>query len=397
MGYGTREHIEAERALFEWLQDTAGLPGGRAHGIANSLSNRPQLTIKRKALLNILKAPDKGARAPELFEVLLDRKIIALERGDLRHPGPNDIFTIHPPRLDGAQNDARQQNDAHPQDGTHQQGDSHQAPRLSTFRPASQFIGIRMQRLADAPLQTERNIDRLLMLDSWFARTETHHPIAATLNQRAYEIFNDEKALSEHLDGSFGRLLKRIGVDNDALHIIDLDRQCLEAFIPHDSTAPILVVENGDTYESLKYVLGEAGRGRVLGQQLGGIVYGAGGAVCTPGLLDETLAGVNYRKDHVLYWGDIDRSGVAEVSRAREVCNVSIRLAKPFYRKMVQLQKERLRMGFEIEAAPRQSFPEHLDEVSREVPLFARWMFLQTIREGKRIPQEIIPLEVLLE
>lgn len=391
MGYGTRERIEAERALFEWLQDTAGLPGGRAHGIANALSNRPQLIIKRKALLNILKAPDKGARAPELFEVLLDRKIIALERGDLRHPGTNDIFAIHPPRLDGAQNDARQQ------DGAHQQGDSHQTPWLSAFRPASQFIGIRMHRLADAPLQTERNIDRLRMLDSWFARTETHLPITATLNQRAYEIFNDEKALSEHLDGSFGRLLKRIGVDNDAPHIIDLGRQRLEAFVPHDSTAPILVVENGDTYESLKYALGEAGRGRVLGQQLGGIVYGAGGAVCTPGLLDETLAGVNYRKDHVLYWGDIDRSGVAEVSHAREVCNVSIRLAKPFYRKMVQLQKERLRMGFEIEAAPRQSFPEHLDEVSREVPLFARWMFLQTIRGGKRIPQEIIPLEVLLE
>lgn len=54
-------------------------------------------------------------------------------------------------------------------------------------------------------------------------------------------------------------------------------------------------------------------------------------------------------------------------------------------------------MGFEIEITQRQSFPEHLDEISREVPLFARWMFLQTIREGKRIPQEIIPLEVLLE
>lgn len=385
MGYGTRARIEAERALFEWLQDTAGLPGGRAHGIANALSNRSQLIIKRKALLNILKAPDKGARAPELFEVLLDRKIIALERGDLRHPGPNDIFTIHPPSLDEAK------------DGASRQGDSHQTPRLSAFRPASQFIGSRMHRLTDAPLQTERNIDRLRMLDSWLAQAETHPPIAATLNQRAYEIFNDEKALSEHLDGSFGRLLKRIGVDNETLHIINLDRQRLEAFIPHDSAAPILVVENGDTYESLKYVLGEAGRGRVLGQQLGGIVYGAGGAVCTPGLLDETLAGVNYRKDHVLYWGDIDRSGVAEVSHAREVCNVSIRLAKPFYRKMVQLQKERLRMGFEIEMAPRQSFPEHLDEISREVPLFARWMFLQTIREGKRIPQEVIPLEVLLE
>lgn len=385
MGYGTSERILAERALLTWLTDSAGLPEGRARGVANSLANRPQLAIKRKALMHVLDTFVGHERSVEFFNMLIESHVLELQKGDGGRPGPNDVFTIHPPHLDGAQGGARQQ------------GDSHQTPRLSAFRPASQFIGIRMHRLADAPLQTERNIDRLHMLDSWFARTGTHLPIAATLNQRAYEIFNDEKALSEHLDGSFGRLLKRIGVDNDALHIIDLDRQRLEAFIPHGSVAPILVVENGDTYESLKYVLGEAGRDRVLGQQLGGIVYGAGGAVCTPGLLDETLAGVNYRKDHVLYWGDIDRSGVAEVSRAREVCNVSIRLAKPFYRKMAQLQKERLHRGFDIEMAPRQSFPEHLDEISREVPLFARWMFLQTIREGKRIPQEIIPLEVLLE
>lgn len=391
MGYGTRERIEAEQELFEWLRDTARLPGGRAHGIANALSNRSQLIIKRKALLNILKAPNKGARAPELFEVLLDRRIITLERGNPQQPGPNDVFAIHPPRLDGAQDGADRQG------GACRQGDARQAPKPSAFRPISQFLGSRMQRLMDAPLQTERNIHKLRMLDNWLTRAEIRSPIAATLNQRAYEIFNDEKALSEHLDGSFDRLLKRIGVGNEALHVIDLDKKRLETFIPHSSTAPILVVENGDTYESLRYILGKAGRERVLGQQLGGLVYGAGGAVCTPGLLDETLAAVNYRKGHVLYWGDIDRSGVSEISRAREVCDVSIRLAKPFYRKMVQLQKERLRMGFEIEAASRQSFPEHLDEISHEVPLFARWMFLQTIREGKRIPQEIIPLEVLLE
>lgn len=391
MGYGTRERIEAEEALFEWLRNSAGLPSGRAHGIASALSNRPQLTIKRRALLNVLETPDKSEEASGLFAALIDCKIIALERGNMQQPGPNDIFTIHPPRLDEAQISLCQSGSAH------QQGGSHQALQPSAFRPASQFLNSRMHRLADAPLQTERNIDKLRMLDSWLARAETHPPIAATLNQRAYEIFNDEKALSEHHDGSFGRLLKRIGIDTDTLHVIDLGNPRLETFIPHGSTAPILVVENGDTYESLKYVLGEAGRVSVLGQQLGGIVYGAGSAVCTPRLLDETLAGVNYRKDHVLYWGDIDRSGVSEISHAREICDVSIHLAKPFYHKMVQLQKERLRMGFEIEITQRQSFPEHLDEISREVPLFARWMFLQTIREGKRIPQEIIPLEVLLE
>lgn len=379
MGYGTPERVLAEGALLTWLTDSAGLPEGRARGVANSLANRPQLAIKRKALMHVLDTFVGHERSVEFFNMLIESHVLELQKGDGGRPGSNDTFAIRPPAASG----------------NHKTATSKPAPQA--FRPCSAFLRTRKRELAQVPLQTERNLEKLRSLDRWLAQAEITPPVPATDKQRAYEIFNDEKALSEHLDGSFGRLLKRIGVDNETLHIIDLDRQRLEAFIPHGSTAPILVVENGDTYESLKYVLGEAGRDRVLGQQLGGIVYGAGGAVCTPGLLDETLSGVNYRKDHVLYWGDIDRSGVAEVSRAREVCNVSIRLAKPFYRKMAQLQKERLHRGFDIEMAPRQSSPEHLDEISREVPLFARWMFLQTIREGKRIPQEIIPLEVLLE
>lgn len=379
MGYGTSERVLAEGALLTWLTDSAGLPEGRARGVANSLANRPQLAIKRKALMHVLDTFVGHERSVEFFNMLIESHVLELQKGDGGRPGPTDTFAIRPPAASG----------------NHKTATSKPAPQA--FRPCSAFLRTRKRELAQVPLQTERNLEKLRSLDRWLAQAEITPPVPATDKQRAYEIFNDEKALSEHLDGSFGRLLKRIGVDNETLHIIDLDRQRLEAFIPHGSTAPILVVENGDTYESLKYVLGEAGRDRVLGQQLGGIVYGAGGAVCTPGLLDETLSGVNYRKDHVLYWGDIDRSGVAEVSRAREVCNVSIRLAKPFYRKMAQLQKERLHRGFDIEMAPRQSSPKHLDEISREVPLFARWMFLQTIREGKRIPQEIIPLEVLLE
>lgn len=379
MGYGTSERVLAEGALLTWLTDSAGLPESRARGVANSLANRPQLAIRRKALMHVLDTFVGHERSVEFFNMLIESHVLELQKGDGGRSGPTDTFAIRPPTASG----------------NHKTATSKPAPQA--FRPCSAFLRTRKRELAQVPLQTERNLEKLRSLDRWLAQAEITPPVPATDKQRAYEIFNDEKALSEHLDGSFGRLLKRIGVDNETLHIIDLDRQRLEAFIPHGSTAPILVVENGDTYESLKYVLGEAGRDRVLGQQLGGIVYGAGGAVCTPGLLDETLSGVNYRKDHVLYWGDIDRSGVAEVSRARGVCDVSIRLAKPFYRKMAQLQKERLHRGFDIEMAPRQSFPEHLDEISREVPLFARWMFLQTIREGKRIPQEIIPLEVLLE
>lgn len=379
MGYGTSERVLAEGALFTWLTDSAGLPEGRACGVANSLANRPQLAIKRKALMHVLDTFVGHERAVEFFNMLIDSHVLELQKGDAEHPGPTDTFAIHPPTDSGKQQSAASK------------------PAFQTFRPCSAFLRARKRGLAQAPLQTERNLEKLRSLDRWLAQAEVAPTAPATDKQRAYEIFNDEKLFGEHMDGSLDRLLKRLGVDADVLGITDLKRPCLETFMPHQSKGPILVVENGDSFESLRFILGKQRRTRVLGLRLSGVVYGAGGAVCTPGLLDQTLGNIGYALPYVLYWGDIDRSGVALISQAREVNSIEIRLARPFYRKMVQLQKARERAGFEVEVAGRQAFPAKLDEIAREVPLSARWTFLQTIREGKRIPQEIVQLEHLLK
>lgn len=379
MGYGTSERVLAEGALFTWLTDSAGLPKGGARGVANSLANRPQLVIKRKALMHVLDTFVEHERTAEFFSMLIESHILELQKGDSEHPGPTDTFAIHPPAASGK----------------HKPAASTPAPQA--FHPCSAFLHSRKRELAQVPLQTERNLEKLHRLDRWLAQAEITPPVPATDKQRAYEIFNDEKAFDEHKDGSLDRLLKRLGVDADVLGITDLKRPCLETFIPHQSKGPILVVENGDSFESLRFILGEKGRTHVLGLRLSGVVYGAGGAVCTPGLLDQTLRNIGYTLPYVLYWGDIDRSGVALISQAREVSGIEIRLARPFYREMVQLQKVRERAGFEVEVACRQAFPAELDEIVREVPLSARWTFLQTIREGKRIPQEIVQLEHLLK
>lgn len=63
---------------------------------------------------------------------------------------------------------------------------------------------------------------------------------------------------------------------------------------------------------------------------------------------------------------------------------------------MVQLQKKRLRTGFELEAANNQLLPEEVIAIAQELPLTTRVTFLQVIHEGKRIPQEIISLGELL-
>ncbi|MEE0475894.1 MAG: DUF2220 family protein [Collinsella stercoris] len=412
VGYGVRERFELENTAFNWLTDEAGVPEKRAHGIAHCLADRAQPVIKRKALTHLLNSHVGAEKASQLLHQMQASGLIALEKGSSHQASPHDVFNIHPAtRRTSRPSNADEPAPAHktataatpavPATPATTGGmDTSPTPTTASaqevFRPSSSLLSSKMPALAQDPNQLQRNLDKLRLLDQWLEQTKCQPPLPASLNQRAYEIFNNEKALDPHLDGSFCRLLRRLDVGDDALRLTVFAEPDLATFIPYGSKGPILVVENGDTFATMRHVLGARPNAKVLGQQLGGVIYGAGGTVCTPGLLDRTLDYIGYTGEHVLYWGDIDRSGVALISRLREVSAVDIRLARPFYRKMVQLQKARERRGFEVEGACKQVLPEQLDEIAREIPLFARWAFLQTIREGKRIPQEIVQLKDLL-
>lgn len=409
VGYGVRERFELENTAFNWLTDEAGVPEKRAHGIAHCLADRAQPVIKRKALTHLLNSHVGAENASRLLHQMQASGLIALEKGSSHQASPHDVFSIHPAiRRASRPSNADEPAPAHKTataatpttpattGGVNTSPTPTTASVQEAFRPSSSLLSSKMPALAQDPNQLQRNLDKLRLLDQWLEQTECQPPLPASLNQRAYEIFNNEKALDPHLDGSFCRLLRRLDIGDDALRLTVFAEPDLATFIPYGSKGPILVVENGDTFATMRHVLGARPNAKVLGQQLGGVIYGAGGTVCTPGLLDRTLDCIGYTGEHVLYWGDIDRSGVALISRLREVSAVDIHLARPFYRKMVQLQKARERRGFEVESACKQAFPEQLDEIAHEIPLSARWTFLQTVREGKRIPQEIVQLKDLL-
>lgn len=376
MGYNAQARAMAAQALAVWLHETASLNEGPANAVAHCLADRPELTIKRKAIVNTLQANLTPEHATVCFDLLIAEGLLKLKRGNAEDPNPSDVFSIHPP-LSAVR------------------GDAQAAGESMHFQFESQFLSARTHAIQREPLQAKRNAGQLRALDTWLSRAEANAPVPATMAQRAYEIFNDEKALDVHTDSSLNRLLKRLNVNNRTLHITTLQAPPLETFIPHGARGPLIVVENGDSFAMLRHALGANPDARILGERLGGVVYGAGSAVCTPHALDNTLAAVGYRLPFVLYWGDIDRTGVSELSRAREVSRVEIRVARNFYKLMVKLQKERMRAGIAPEASCKQSFPEHLDAISREIPLSARWVFLQTVRESKRIPQEIIQLQHL--
>lgn len=377
MGYGANARRESSRALEAWLCETAHLARGHARAIAHSLADRPELTIKRKALDNVLESTLGTTRARACCDALCRAGILTLAKGDAHNPAAHDILAIEMPS-------------AQPVDA-----ESEKAPSLDdatfTSRQLAKYATTTHQ---DSP-QIQRHLEKLQQLDAWLVHTDATPPTAATIGQRAFEIFNDEKALDAHLSASFTRLLKRLGIDEQVLHISDVHVNSLKTFIPHQAQGPVLVVENGDSFTTLRYFIGANPQARIFGQRIGGVIHGAGKAVCTPHLLDDTLRAIGYQLPYVLYWGDIDRSGVSELTGAREANDTEIRVARPFYKAMVRLQKQRTRAGIDPEPSGKQAYPEQLDAISRKIPLSARWVFLQTIRNSQRIPQEIIQLEHL--
>lgn len=378
MGYGAQARRESVRALEAWLCASAHLAPGHARAIAHSLADRPELTIKRKALDNVLESTLGAAGAQACRDALCTGGIVSLAKGDPQSPAPHDVLAIETPSGGAARDD--------------------DAPTASA--PGAAFASHQLAERVSAPqqdpMQIQRHLEKLQQLDAWLVRADATTPAAATIGQRSYEIFNDEKALDPHLSASFTRLLKRLGIDEPTLRISDVHVNSLKTFIPHQAKGPILVVENGDSFTTLRYFIGANPHARIFGERIGGVIHGAGKAVCTPHLLDQTLQAVGYQLPYVLYWGDIDRSGVSELTGAREANDTEIRVARPLYKAMVRLQKQRVRAGIDPEPSGKQAYPEQLDAISREIPLSARWVFLQTIRKSQRIPQEIVQLEHLM-
>ena len=374
----TDGQVQRGRAVERWLTGTVGLDADRARFIACNLADRSTPRVKRRALLNILQMRlDKEAALDLLAQLVRAGVLVAEPGGDPRDGG--EAFAIRYDAVDGPAADG--------------------ADGLDGGTPCftSEAMASRAAELAKSPGKLERFAAELRALDAWLSASEGVEPARATLGQRSFEVFNDEKALNEHNAMTFVKFLRGAGILPDELRLTAFPEPPLEAFVPHGARDPIVVVENRDTYQTLRYVLSLDSRFDLFGQRVGGVVYGAGTQAGTEGLIDRTLEALGYRLPYVLYCGDIDRSGVSIVSLAREANRTQVRLARGMYKAMARKQRERTRRGLPVEEAARQSYPEHLDAISREVPLTARWLFLQTVRGNGRIPQEILTLEDYLE
>ena len=190
----------------------------------------------------------------------------------------------------------------------------------------------------------------LKLLSDWLdAHPDAPEP-PVHANERSYEIFNDEKFLGNE---KARRLLRAMGMGDERLGISSTRSGYLFATAPHPARKPtFLLVENHAAYDSLVHLLvSRRAPLMLLGERIDGVLHSNGSAVNSLSRVEEYIESFGYADFTMLYWGDIDRSGVSELDAALATASRPIRPFTALYELCVHRQIERVRAGFPIEAA----------------------------------------------
>ena len=249
-----------------------------------------------------------------------------------------------------------------------------------------------------APQRTQHNemsnrkiAEEIAIIQAWIEQNRGADTPVASRRQRAYQIFNDEKAF----DGKHGeRLIRRMtekGISMQAIKVAPNRPVHFTGFFTLGADKPFIMVENLDTYDEIVKLLRGRKHAKLFGIKVGGVIFGGGCKASVSHALDDYLAEIGYRFNCVYYVGDIDREGARIVEQARNANVVEIRLHAGMYRAMLAEHRRRVKAGGACEpAAANQGVPQNLAATIKDLPMVTRVQFRNVLREGGRIPQEIL-------
>lgn len=247
------------------------------------------------------------------------------------------------------------------------------------------------QRAQHNEMSNRKIAEEIAIIQAWIEQNRGADTPVASRRQRAYQIFNDEKAF----DGKHGeRLIKRMaekGISMQAIKVAPNRPVHFTGFFTLGADKPFIMVENLDTYDEIVKLLRGRKHAKLFGIKVGGVIFGGGCKASVSHALDDYLAEIGHRFNYVYYVGDIDREGARIVEQTRNANVVEIRLHAGMYRAMLAEHKRRVKAGGECEpAAANQGVPQNLAATIKDLPMVTRVQFRNVLREGGRIPQEIL-------
>ena len=230
----------------------------------------------------------------------------------------------------------------------------------------------------------------------WFTQDLLATPMSR--KERSFSVWGREKLLDVHM-ALVKEVLKFNCLDEKFLNYYDTPEPFFEYLHERGEFMIVLVIENKDTWFTLRKLMQETGKNTIEGTVVNVLLYGEGNKITKRGALEDYRAtmlggrgGQGGRAARFLYFGDLDWEGIRLFFRTREA-NPSLEI-KPFsslYRLMLEL-------------AGTVELPKSLDQrgVIAPLPEFLTLLGLpeeESLRallvEGKYIPQEIVNYQVV--
>ncbi len=176
-------------------------------------------------------------------------------------------------------------------------------------------------------------------LSNFFYNEKDELEVSASINERSYQIFKDEKFLSGDTKSMAKSILKNLNISLNDLNVYMTPESLL--YYTADREYPTyLIIENKDTWYTLKKLL-KAGKDTFHGIKIGTVVFGEGNKLLNSSIdyLAELLE-INQIPKQVqfFYLGDVDYKGIEIFLRFKQnYSNYCIQPFTRFYSDMIDL------------------------------------------------------------
>ena len=148
----------------------------------------------------------------------------------------------------------------------------------------------------------------ILKLNDFIINKEELLKTSVSTNERSFQIWGREKFIQKE-EGKL--LLKNLGLDLEYLNYYDTSEPLAYYSKSKESPQNILILENKDTYYTMRRYL-IAGGNEILGENISTLIYGAGKNV-NKAFKDFEISVEEYvsnKENKLLYFGDLDYEGI---------------------------------------------------------------------------------------
>lgn len=221
---------------------------------------------------------------------------------------------------------------------------------------------------------------------------------AVSEKQRSFQIWQQEKGFEKHLaysDGSYcinaETLLKRCGLTKESLNIYPVGETFQHVSATEKVPQTILIVENVDPFYEIARLL-QKGSATIFGEVIDTVLFGHGTGVTRRADFLHLLGApyLNNGSNRYLYWGDLDREGIAIYQSAVNRFPARLELFWQAYHQMLQNARLLEDSGLYLSYMKEDQKDCDLESFLRELNPVDRNYAQQILARGNYIPQEII-------